>query len=242
MQQYTYYTITAFNIRVPTAIKRTLTTLQITQFLIGASYAMIHSFVYYTIPVQVPVTKPAAPASSMAAVPTDSVSIGGLLDGVKQLIFGAAEAANAAAVVSPKESYAQPSATDAIEYETQYKAVPCVTTSGATFAIWLNVLYLAPLTYLFVSFFIASYMKRNNSEAQRTRAKSGGPDRRLSNAMIAAEKAGWDAAKATSEEVYGQGNDSAVAEEELEPITANGRNPRTLRSRTNGVEANGKKH
>lgn len=227
---------------MPTAIKRTLTTLQITQFLIGASYAMIHSFVYYTVPVEVAIVKPAAPVSSTPAVAVDSANIGGFLDGVKQLFFGAAEAANAAAVVSPKESYAQPSATGVVEYETQYKAVPCVTTSGATFAIWLNVLYLAPLTYLFVSFFIASYMKRNNSEAQRTRAKSGGADRRLSNAMIAAEKAGWDAAKATSEEVYGQGNDSAVVEEDVEPITANGGKPRTLRTRANGVEANGKKH
>ncbi|KAK6219036.1 hypothetical protein LQW54_002538 [Pestalotiopsis sp. IQ-011] len=224
---YTYYTVTAFNIRVPTAIKRTLTTLQITQFLIGASYAMLHSFVYYTIPVQVPVTKPVASVSSAVAAATESVQAAGFLDGLKQAVFGAAEAANPAAIVASEPS-------ESIFYETQYQATPCITSTGQTFAIWLNVLYLAPLTYLFVSFFITSYLKRTNAETERTRAqkKAGTADRRVSNAMITAEKAGWDAAKGIEREVYGQGSESAVVEED-EPA-ANGR---ALRSRG---KANGK--
>lgn len=231
---YTYYTVTAFNIRVPTTIKRTLTTLQITQFLIGASYAMVHSFVYYTIPVQVPVAKPVAAVSSAVAAATESAqAAGSLLDSLKQAVFGAAEAANPAAIVAPETTGA---ATESVFYETQYQATPCITTIGQTFAIWLNVLYLAPLTYLFVSFFITSYLKRSSAETERSRAdkKSGLADRRVSNAMLTAEKAGWDAAKGIEREVYGQGgSESAVVEEDNEPVAANGR---ALRSR----KANGK--
>jgi hypothetical protein len=39
------------------------------------------------------------------------------------------------------------------------KIIPCVDTSGETFAIWLNVLYLVPLMYLFIRFFVKSYMR-----------------------------------------------------------------------------------
>ncbi len=48
-----------------------------------------------------------------------------------------------------------------------FKTVPCIATTGETFAIWLNVLYLAPLTYLFVKFFITSYLRRSNAESAR---------------------------------------------------------------------------
>lgn len=233
--------MTAFNIRVPTSIKRTLTTLQITQFLIGASYAMLHSFVYYTVPVQVPVYQSVASVSSAAAAATEAVKAASFLDGLKQAIFGAAEAAAPAAIASPSEG---PLA-DSIIYETQYQATPCITTIGQTFAIWLNVLYLAPLTYLFASFFVQSYLKRNNAETERARAgkKTGGADRRLSNAMINAEKAGWDAARDLEKEVYGQGSENAIAEEEkaVEEEEAVLVNSRPLRSRPNGAKSTAKK-
>ncbi|ORY69711.1 GNS1/SUR4 family-domain-containing protein [Pseudomassariella vexata] len=247
---YTYYTITAFNIRVPQLIKRTLTTLQITQFLIGASYAMVHSFVYYTVPVQVPIQSAAAAASSIVSVATTTpTAAAGLLDSLKKAVFGAAEAANGAAIVSTGDN--ETSAISSSAYEIQFQKTPCITTSGATFAIWLNVLYLAPLTYLFVSFFIASYVKRSNAEAARARAarKSGGSeDRRLSNAMLAAEKAGWDAARSIEKEVYGQSGESAVIDEEEDeqPIDASGSASRVLRNRTNlnvpRANGNGKKY
>jgi len=50
---YTYYTVSALGFRVPNAVKRTLTSLQITQFLVGSSFAAIHLFVSYTVPVSV---------------------------------------------------------------------------------------------------------------------------------------------------------------------------------------------
>jgi hypothetical protein len=215
--------------------------MQITQFLVGASYAMLHSFVYYTVPVQVPVGEPVAAASS---TPAAAATEAGFLDSIKQAVLGGADAATgAAAVVSP------PAGVAAGTHQVQYQAVPCITTGGQTFAIWLNVLYLAPLTYLFVSFFIASYIKRTNADVKRNRvekkvATSGETEvgRRLSNAMLNAEKAGWDAARSIEQEVYGQGNESAVVddEEDLRPQaqnlavpTSNG-SARTLRSRTSG--------
>ena len=69
--QYTYYTVTAFNIKVPNTIKRSLTTLQISQFVIGAVYASLHSFVSYTVPVQVAVTKPAVHSPQAGEALTD---------------------------------------------------------------------------------------------------------------------------------------------------------------------------
>ncbi|KAK5990292.1 Putative elongation of fatty acids protein [Cladobotryum mycophilum] len=47
---YTYYTVSAFNVKVPMAMKRGLTTMQITQFVLGASYTILHSFVTYIVP------------------------------------------------------------------------------------------------------------------------------------------------------------------------------------------------
>ncbi|KAI1078407.1 GNS1/SUR4 family-domain-containing protein [Whalleya microplaca] len=242
---YTYYTVTAFNIRVPTAIKRSLTSLQISQFIIGASCAMVHSFVSYLVPVQVKVASvnAAAAVSSVAAAATATPSAAGFFDGIKQAFIGAAEAAGAAAVGTSAEANA---ARQEASYETRYEKVDCITTSGATFAIWLNVFYLAPLTYLFASFFVASYVRRTKAEV--VRAKSH-PDRRRSNVLLA-EKASWDAAKEIEREVYGESAEGAIIEDsdessgsdKLKPVAprANG-----VKTRANGKvngKANGKKN
>ncbi|KAI5465842.1 GNS1/SUR4 family-domain-containing protein [Mariannaea sp. PMI_226] len=185
---YFYYTLTAFSIKVPTPIKRTLTSMQITQFLVGASYAMVHSFVAYTVPVTVTrvdaAVEPAAPSDSI--LPTVAANA---IESIKQYILGAAAEANA-----------QPSPIEAITTETRYVTQPCIATTGETFAIWLNVFYLAPLTYLFVSFFIASYVKRSNT-ASKLNGKKAAPT--VNDNLALAEKAGWDAAKGIEKEVYG---------------------------------------
>lgn len=48
--QYTYYTITSFSIRVPKPIKQALTTMQITQFLVGGGSAFLSLFISYSYP------------------------------------------------------------------------------------------------------------------------------------------------------------------------------------------------
>jgi len=175
--------VTAFNIRVPTFIKRTLTSLQISQFIIGASVAMVHSFISYLIPVQTEV--PATEAGQ---------------SGTTQI--------------------------------TKYQKVDCIATTGQTFGIWLNVVYLAPLTYLFVSFFVASYLRRSKAETVRGKVA----DRRRSNVALA-EKASWDAARGIEREMYGQGNEGVIIEESDESSGAE----KTQR-RANGVKSKGKKY
>ncbi|OAQ99193.1 hypothetical protein LLEC1_06525 [Akanthomyces lecanii] len=172
---YTYYTVTAFNIRVPVFIKRSLTSMQITQFLVGASLAMCHSFVYYF-----------APAAASTTTSDSAASVAS----VRALLFGSGADAHRIKTV--------------VDQDVSYVSQPCIVSSGETFAIWLNVVYLAPLTYLFVSFFIASYVKRSN--AANKFAGKGAAARRLSNVNVdvaLAEKAGWDAARGLEREVYG---------------------------------------
>lgn len=194
-------------------IKRTLTTLQITQFLVGASYAMCHSFVSYVAPILLTKETSAAtplndtPAALVdAAVPVAS----GALDALKQLVFGGNAANEVVAQLGNISSAG-------VQVETVYITQPCIATTGETFAIWLNVVYLAPLTYLFVSFFIASYVKRSNAD----RKVGGRGSRRLSNNVTLAEKAGWDAAKSIENEVYGGEKmlDGTAIEETAAPKT-----------------------
>lgn len=164
--------MTAFNIRVPTVIKRSLTSLQISQFIIGASAAMVHSFISYLVPVQA----------------------GG---------FG-----------------------------TRYQKVDCIDTTGQTFAIWLNVFYLAPLTYLFMSFFVASYLRRSKAEVVR-----GKTDRRRSNVVLA-EKASWDAARGLEREMYGESKEGVIIEDSDESTSAAETRPLTR----SAAKMNGKKY
>ncbi|KAI1812679.1 hypothetical protein GGS20DRAFT_556755 [Poronia punctata] len=217
---YTYYTVTAFNIRVPAFIKRTLTSMQISQFIIGGSVAMVHSFISWLVPVQTEV-----PIAEAAAA-------GGVVNGIKHALYSAAEAAGAAAVASGSpaaNAVQQPGTT----YVTKYQKVDCIELTGQTFGIWLNVVYLAPLTYLFVSFFITSYLRR--SAAQSARGKALG-DRRRSNVALA-EKASWDAARGLEREVYGQGNEGVIVEESDESTGAE----KPQHRQTTGVKTRSKK-
>lgn len=95
VMQYTYYSLSALKIRVPKALKQSLTTMQITQFLIGGSLAFSYLFVK--------------------------------LD----------------------------------------NGVPCLSNTGESWAVACNVAYLAPLTYLFVQFFIKSYIAGGKKPAAK---------------------------------------------------------------------------
>ncbi|EWY98559.1 hypothetical protein FOYG_02985 [Fusarium oxysporum NRRL 32931] len=216
---YFYYTLTAFNIRVPTPVKRTLTSMQITQFLVGASNTVAHSFISYKVPVTI-IQKLSAPVGTTTAAPDASQEtvVDGAVESLKKFIWGAGEGADPIA--------SQAVSAEAFAAETQYITQPCIMTTGETFAIWLNVLYLAPLTYLFVSFFIASYVKRSNA-ASKTSHK-GAHD---VNANIAlAEKAGWDAAKGIEKEIYDGANMANGSSDEASrastPKKANGKSRR----------------
>ncbi|KAJ0118325.1 gns1 sur4 family protein [Diaporthe amygdali] len=204
---YTYYTLSAFSIRVPVFIKRTLTSLQITQFLVGASYAMIHSFVSYSIPMATTVVQgAAAPAASSVDADTEPASGPAFLDSLKQIVLGVASkvTTSVAEQAASAEANAEPEQSTTTQ-ETVYtqEVVPCINTTGQTFAIWLNVLYLAPLTYLFVKFFITSYLRRSSAGSAQGKGKGS-----RESQVAVAEKAGWDAAQSIQQEVYGEGSSS----------------------------------
>lgn len=172
---------------------------------------MIHSFVSYTVPVATTVVKTntetfgAATTSAGNPAPTVASADGpAFLDSLKQLVLGvASKVTNAAATKVMTDEAPTGQANAALQFTTseeivyEEKIVPCIQTTGQTFAIWLNVLYLAPLTYLFVKFFITSYLRRTGVESSRKGIK-----RRESQVSVA-EKAGWEAARHLEAEVYG---------------------------------------
>ncbi|KAM0251125.1 hypothetical protein ACHAQJ_008331 [Trichoderma viride] len=194
---YTYYTLSAFSIKIPTVMKRSLTSMQITQFVVGATFAMVHSFITYVAPItSTHVVAEDSPAATRSA-PIDYIipTAVSALDSLKQLIFGSGDAAAEAAAAAAPSTHKLTTVT-----QTANLAQPCIVTTGETFAIWLNVLYLAPLTYLFVSFFIASYVKRS-SAAQKLNGKNARGS--MGDEVTLAEKAGWEAARNVEREVYG---------------------------------------
>jgi GNS1/SUR4 family len=198
--------------------------MQIMQFLIGVIYAGLHSFISYSIPIQVlnsstsPSLSSISSAASSAATAVASTDYGALLkkyifraaaeEGLAENVFGANPASQQAHALRQESSAGAP------RYHTEYQIVPCVETSGQTFAIWLNVLYLMPLTVLFVRFFIKSYIRRTS--------KAGGRENRQEQI----ERAGLDALKGIEREL-----------DENE----NGHGDNVLRELANGhTKANGK--
>ncbi|KAJ8105755.1 hypothetical protein OPT61_g9988 [Boeremia exigua] len=208
---YTYYTLSALGYRVPNFVKRSLTTMQITQFLVGASFAALHLFVSYTVPVSVAhkiaeqVTSSVQPSSIASTVSSAVSSVtesagavlptttGPALAFLWKLVYRAvgdeglaenipvpgssiipAQQSHAPTPVAAHENPIQrllhPHDTihtvDRIVYRTEYQHVPCIDTSGQAFAVYLNLIYLAPLTGLFMRFFVKSYFRRTNPKAK----------------------------------------------------------------------------
>ncbi|KAK8152982.1 GNS1/SUR4 family-domain-containing protein [Phyllosticta citrichinensis] len=175
---YTYYTFAALGVRVPQGLKRTLTTMQIAQFVIGASFAMVHLFVAYTIPVSTPYTilhkatvaveSLASEASAAAASAGSVAAAGASWPAFKKILLRAAGEEGLAENVRDDSGSAGGGAAgspggevvEETRWRKEYVKVNCIDTTGQSFAIWLNVIYLMPLTMLFTRFFIRSYLKR----------------------------------------------------------------------------------
>jgi hypothetical protein len=172
--------------------------MQIMQFLIGVTYAGVHSFISYSIPVQV--LTPSTPTLSSITSAATAVASAGYGAALKKFLLRAAAEGLAENVVganlASQQAHAlrQETRSASPKYHTEYQTVPCVETSGQTFAIWLNVLYLMPLTVLFVRFFIKSYIRRTS------KACSHG------NRQGQIEKAGLDALKGIERELNGSEN------------------------------------
>lgn len=178
-------------------IKRSLTTMQITQFVFGTNMAAAYLFVHYTIPY------PAGSAalqhlSKAAPAVATAVAEAGSIPWLKKLALRAAGAEGIAENVGG--AVAAPAPATGFTQE----MVTCVDTSGQAFAILLNVSYLLPLTWLFARFFVRSYLNRK--------------DLKQPTHMEAAEKAGMDALKGLSREIRRaaiEGENSENTDEEV---------------------------
>ena len=167
------------SVRVPTRAKKVLTTLQITQFIVGASFAFSHLVIAYQIPVSVPYTFSLGDAASIASAVTTSTASAvsaesatgsaGVASWMKKLAFRAAGREGLAENVENEQGerigvdvvYATDDLKGReIRYRNDLHWIHCIDTSGQAFAILLNCLYLAPLTFLFVKFFIRAYSRR----------------------------------------------------------------------------------
>jgi hypothetical protein len=156
--------------------------MQITQFVFGTNMAAAYLFVHYTIPY--PSGSPALSqltqaAASAAASPVEA----GMVPWLKKLAFRAAGAEGLA------ENVGTTGTAPIQESGYSHEMVTCMDTTGQAFAIWLNVSYLLPLTYLFARFFVRSYLNRKD------------PGVKQPTHMEAAEKAGMDALKSLSREI-----------------------------------------
>ncbi|KAF2231005.1 hypothetical protein EV356DRAFT_431106, partial [Viridothelium virens] len=183
MVSYGYYAVSALGYRVPIWFKRTLTTCQIMQFVVGASFAAAHLFISYSVPVSTPYyifsnvasIASAAPSSTTSAVsslmssavPTASAQFASFM---KKMAFRAAGQEGLAENVGRPlgsvdeairvEEQKVLDRVQEVRYRNEYQRVSCIDTSGQSFAIWLNLIYLFPLTWLFLRFFVRSYTNR----------------------------------------------------------------------------------
>lgn len=201
--------------------------MQIAQFLWGASYAAAHLFVQYDVPIATPyqiavtiqnavssVSSAASAASSTVSVVIESPAASGTLIALakKLLLRAVGEEGIAERVTNSRGDHITPHIEEKIEqfnektqqqYETRWRTdwtkVNCIDTSGEAFAIYLNLLYLAPLTFLFARFFVKAYTGR-------------GKARRASHAARQIEDSGKVAGERTSETVERMGK---KAEDEI---------------------------
>lgn len=188
------------------------------QFVFGASYAAIHLFVSYTVPIQVmDVKASAANLSSAAATAASSVAAAASSATVasifKKLLFRAAGEEGLAGNVNRPSSLHMVSpraAHSGDQYGIEYQTVSCIVTSGQAFAVWLNLFYLAPLTVLFVRFFIRSYIKRTSKGASQ-------------QGRAVAENASRDAIKGVGRELYRNGGVDGSGSVEKVNVKAGGK-------------------
>lgn len=166
--------------------------MQILQFIVGSAYAAIHLFVSYTVPVATPyehiISQPLSSASSLIASATSTealpIATGAAIAFLKKLVYRAAGEEGLAENIPGTENpayyhqgqphQAQQALQDVKEtvFRTEYQAIPCIDTSGQAFAIYLNLIYLAPLTGLFVRFFVKSYIRRTSASTKHTTKKN----------------------------------------------------------------------
>ena len=201
----------------------------------------MHLFVTYDIPltkaeaVSKTLDQLASSVFSGASSAAASATSAGLAAWLKQAALRAAgEEGLAENVLSPPRGSIIRNAKQQAEryapdqnYITGYETIPCIDTSGQSFAVWLNLVYLFPLTLLFVRFFVKSYTRRG--AAARNQPKKGQAVKAIKDAAHGTEKGLDKAGKAAengvdniSKEINGSAKGAS---------TPNGKSNGTPRSR-----------
>ena len=174
----------AFGVRINPLVKRTLTAAQIFQIIFGASYAFLHLFVAYEAPGYPPfkISKgisTAVPDAFSAASSAIDTPAGEFRNVLKKAVLRAAGQEGLAANVRNADGqtfgldaihaadYAR--AQEEIVYRLTRTRSHCLDTSGEVFAIILNLVYLVPLAYLFVTFFARYFDKSGKRDLQHTK-------------------------------------------------------------------------
>ncbi|SNX81469.1 related to SUR4 - elongase, involved in fatty acid and sphingolipid biosynthesis [Melanopsichium pennsylvanicum] len=148
---YTYYSMTAMKLPFTGGLKRSMTKIQITQLVVGCGMATSYGFLTY----------------NPSAYPTGVVPIPGRH--IINPISAAYSSFDSVNNVTTSGSLIASNTKEAVEF-IKHKILstvdvnartPCVSTTGQSFAVALNVAYLVPLIYLFVSFYIRSYQKKH---------------------------------------------------------------------------------
>lgn len=160
---YFFYGATSLKIRVPAALKKGITTLQIAQLFFGMLVASSYLFLTY-IP------------SSFPAHVRPSVGVSeatGVWDEATSLLSG-----NSSILTSPSLHGSRLS-THTVDSRISASLsasgrAPCLSSSGHSFGVILNVTYLIPLIFLFVNFYVHSYLhKRAIAGEEKSKSKKG---------------------------------------------------------------------
>ncbi|KAI2788660.1 hypothetical protein POX_e06681 [Penicillium oxalicum] len=131
---YTYFTLQTLGISVPMSFKRTLTKLQLAQFFIGWIWGYTYLFMSYRIPPR------ASPNSRPNASEVDS--------------NGFRPSENLTRLQRKEQAHLS-HARDAVNASVD--AVSCLSDSGEAFTIVVTSIYIVPLIYLFIQFYLQSY-------------------------------------------------------------------------------------
>lgn len=246
---------------MPASIKRSITTLQISQFLLGTTYALAHLFISYDVPISTPykvVSAFANPGATASDAWTDFAhvarSTGPFPPWLKRLAYRAVGAEGLAESVhdghiytdrraygtefSPNPSGGSPFQTPAnasVRHSTHYEVERCIDTSGQAFAIMLNVIYLMPLTFLFARFFVKSYIT-GTSKTSQAKIREQGEGRRFSESVEEAARRTSDVVESLGSQAENSIDEAAVeTEENAQAMSSKARNAgRSAKDTING--------
>lgn len=146
---YFFYGATSLKLAVPSIVKRSITTLQIAQLFFGMLVASSYLFITY-----IPNAFPDRVRPSVGIAQFDRV-----WEEAASMLSGNSSALHSPSILGSPMSSTLIDSRIASSLSTNGRA-PCLSSTGHSFATILNVAYLIPLIFLFVNFYVNSYLKK----------------------------------------------------------------------------------